>query len=268
MFQENLCQIGLTKRESEVYIELLRIGSQAVSVIAKRAGLKRTTTYSILNSLKSKGLVASFIKNGIRFFDANDPNCLIAFLDRKCRKFDYYKSQMLAIIPKFRDLVDDYDFQKPVVSYCDGLESIRNSLFDANYGDSVCMYLPVYNCDNPVLKEILLEYLKTYIPNMSIDLRLIAPNSEKLRKFFDKNFSKKNMAFKLFYVDGLCFGGGFNGLMNIYNDRVSTIHLIKGAEYAVVINSKEITDTQKGIFETLWNLYTVNNYEKNTDKRG
>ena len=41
----------------------------------------------------------------------------------------------------------------------------------------------------------------------------------------------------------------FENEMNIYNDKLAIIHLERGEEYGVVIQSKEIAAMQRGIFE-------------------
>ena len=103
--REKLLEIGLTDPEAKVYLELLAIGTQVASILAKRLKINRTTIYSVLRNLGMKGLVSSRVKSNVKFFSANDPNCLIGYLDRQSKIYEYYKGEMLGIIPNFRSLM-------------------------------------------------------------------------------------------------------------------------------------------------------------------
>ncbi len=54
---ELLSQIGLSQNEACVYFALLSIGASPVLKIARASGVKRTTVYPVLESLKEQGLV-------------------------------------------------------------------------------------------------------------------------------------------------------------------------------------------------------------------
>jgi predicted transcriptional regulator len=49
---------GLDEKEAQVYLGLLELGTASVQLIASKAGLKRPTTYLILDSLQAKGMVS------------------------------------------------------------------------------------------------------------------------------------------------------------------------------------------------------------------
>jgi len=55
----------------------------------------------------------------------------------------------------------------------------------------------------------------------------------------------------------------FDNEMNIYNDKVALIHLDKGKEYGVIIESKEIADMHRMIFDMAWKGFESKNGEKN-----
>lgn len=131
MFYEKLIEIGFPDGEARIYLELLKIGPQAASTIAKRLGLNRSTVYSLIKSLESKGVVSSCKNGKIKFYASNDPNCLVGYLDRKCKIFDYYRKEILTIVPEYRELFQSYDFLKPVVSYLEGKEAVNQILDEA-----------------------------------------------------------------------------------------------------------------------------------------
>ena len=78
-----LQNIGLTEREAEVYLILLDLGSTTTGQIIKKSGLHKATVYAILQRLIDQGLVSYILKEGIRYFDATDPENLLDFLKEK-----------------------------------------------------------------------------------------------------------------------------------------------------------------------------------------
>lgn len=253
MLKEYLVQVGLNENESTVYLELLKLGSQAVSTIAKKVELNRTTTYSILKSLECKGLVSSYMNGNVKFFSANDPNALVGYVDRKCRMYDYFRTQMLSMIPEFRGLVDMYDFKKPVVRYYDGVEGVKQVMFDTLRAKGVFRaYLALNRWFDSEMKDFLIEYRHFRIKDRKVPLKAIVPDTKEVRAFFQKNNGEKDKMSEYLFVNGKKSESLFQNEMNIYNDKVAIIHLDKGAEFAVVIESEQIAEMHKTIFDMAW----------------
>lgn len=214
MFYEKLVEIGFSDGEAKVYLELLKIGPQAVSTIAKRLDMNRTTVYSLIRSLESKGVVGSYKNGKMKFYAANDPNCLIGYIDRKCKIFDYYRSELLSIISEFRDVSRKYEFSKPIVSYFDGKEAI-NQILDEALSFSGEMYCCLKDRSGKITLE---NGLKSKLTD-------------------------------------------FKHVINVYKDKISILHKGKGNEYAVVIQSKEIADIHKIIFNVARNGFNMSDDE-------
>jgi hypothetical protein len=62
---------------------LAELGEQPASVIARKASLSRSSSYSALDQLLQKGLISRVYKNGISFFQCSDLNPLLDNLRRK-----------------------------------------------------------------------------------------------------------------------------------------------------------------------------------------
>ncbi len=238
MFKEKLCQIGFTEKEAVVYLELLTIGPQAASVISKRVGMNRSTTYSILKTLIKKGILATSEKGGMQLFIANDPNCLIGYIDRKCRTFDYYREDFITIVPKFRDLGREYKFRKPVVQFFEGAEGCRHVMSDVFETKGVVhSFIPIHKYLLP---------MRDFIINR-LQVKAIVPELPDVREFFDGADNAE-----LLYVPPVQLEKIFENQINIYANKVSIIHWEKGEEYGVLIESSEVASLQRLIFEMAW----------------
>lgn len=70
---KKLQQFGLGDKEAKMYIALCGLDSAGVTDIAKKAGIHRSTSYIILETLKSRGLVHVIEKNNIQYYSAITP---------------------------------------------------------------------------------------------------------------------------------------------------------------------------------------------------
>ena len=94
--EDELRRLGLSDMEIKVYLASLECGVAGVHDVAKKAGSSRTYTYEILELLIKKGLVASVIRSGKRYFEAADPEKLLSSLNET-------ESMIRAILPELRN---------------------------------------------------------------------------------------------------------------------------------------------------------------------
>jgi sugar-specific transcriptional regulator TrmB len=255
MLDHQLSQIGLTEKETRVYIELLKWGPQPVSVIAKKAKLNRSSSYELLTSLEKKGILSSFKKNKVKCFAANDPNCLISYLDSRTRNLEYQRMEILSSIPKFRELSSTFDFKKPVVSIFEGIEGVKHVLYDTSKThDKILTYL----CTDKFLKwgnKSFLEDYKDYrFINRNNDLRGISIICPEVKKFFGTCFSiNEENSTEILYINPQKNEDFFENEISIYDNKIAIMHPEQGNEYGIIIESQEIASTNKIIFEMVWN---------------
>ena len=107
-----------------VYIELLSIGSQPASTIARKAGLKRGHTYNLLTTLQERGLVQEVTHRGIRFFSAAHPQTLVTILQGKQEQLDHEKRSLLSVIPELERIKNPL-VVRPRVRFFQGSEGIK-----------------------------------------------------------------------------------------------------------------------------------------------
>ena len=85
---EALAELGLTRRESYVYVLLLRRGPSAVSEMLEHINVHQPQLYNILKNLIRKGFV-KVIDGRPKMYAANDPEVIVERKEaelRKCRK--------------------------------------------------------------------------------------------------------------------------------------------------------------------------------------
>ncbi|EDM28649.1 hypothetical protein LNTAR_08769 [Lentisphaera araneosa HTCC2155] len=74
--KKQLMEVGLSSKEVEVYLSILKMGSSTVMELSYESGVNRCTVYDILESLKKMGLVTQTYKGKRRVFMVQHPESL------------------------------------------------------------------------------------------------------------------------------------------------------------------------------------------------
>lgn len=114
---EVLNRIGLTYKESAVYLALLELGTATVHPIAAKAGIKRPTTYLILDQLQQKGMVSVIPRVKKALYTAESPEKLAGDLKKKEELLKSSLPNLLALYNAKKE--------KPQVQLFEGIEGIK-----------------------------------------------------------------------------------------------------------------------------------------------
>src|SRR4030043_655358 len=97
MIEDDLQEIGLTKKEAEIYLAALELGETTIQRIAKKSGVKRATIYRIADELKKKGLMSSYKKKTGAVYRAESPRKLNEKIQARADLMAKILPNMLAI---------------------------------------------------------------------------------------------------------------------------------------------------------------------------
>jgi sugar-specific transcriptional regulator TrmB len=112
-----LKQTGLHEKEVSVYLALLELGTASVQSIAIKAGLKRPTTYLILDDLQRRGLVSVVPRAKKVLYTAESPEKILNDLHHKQELVKRFLPNMMAL---YNAKVD-----KPRVLLFEGRDAVR-----------------------------------------------------------------------------------------------------------------------------------------------
>ncbi len=127
---QKLVRLGFTEKEASVYLALLSLGRSAISEIAKKAGINRTTAYDILASLEKQGLVSRSIDPKKKTYLAELPEQIPVILDRKSRQLAEQAKQASVLVEEL-DLFRVKSPAKPKVKIFEGIDGLK-ALYDAS----------------------------------------------------------------------------------------------------------------------------------------
>lgn len=239
-----LKNFGLNEKEIAVYLALVELGPSPVRIVAQKAKINRGTAYDILKALQSQGLVSFYDTKSRQHFVAEPPEKLISAVEEKQEKLLELKKQIQKDLPELKSIFEK-NGGRPMVKMYEGYRGVKTILED-------------------VLGSV------SELPNK---LYYVYSSSTVRKDVYEAmpNFSQQRIAKKIrVKTIALGSGGKVFGLDErkwmelpeehlkpvyemIYAGKVAHISLDNSANpVGVVIEDKEIFETQKMIFEFNW----------------
>lgn len=129
MNTELLKQIGLTNREIEVYLNLIKQGESPAAALLKDSSISRTHVYEALNTLIQKGLVSTAIKNYKKYYQAAPPETILICLENKQKQIEKQKTEAKSLIKQLSE-IQNHTTQTPNIKVYEGKEGIKTILMD------------------------------------------------------------------------------------------------------------------------------------------
>jgi predicted transcriptional regulator len=218
--KQTLEQFGLHGRKADVYLAALELGGASVIDISRKANIKRTTAYDILLDLKNDGLISETVKGKKRLFIGEDPEKIKKDLEKKEALFS-------EILPQLKSIYN-VKGTKPKIKFYEGKEGLMEAYDDAlKYSGEILAF-----GSEDVRNNLGEDWIEWYI---NLAESIVARDREHLR--ICKLIKKEKYPFSI--------------EVDIYGFQ--KVALISSKEMmAVIIESAEINNTLKWIFELAW----------------
>ncbi len=241
--QKQLTELGFVEKEASVYLALLELGPSTATEIARRAGINRTTSYDILDSLIKESLVNIADNSKIQKYIAANPEKVIAFLENKIKKDKEMLKIAQGLLPQ---LLSVYNIkEKPKVRFYEGRDGMKEAFEDTLSAQKEILAFAV---GEDIFKTLSEEYVRNYFKRRAeknIGVRVIAPDTPESRSIII-NDTKELRTSLLVPADKFYFSVE----INIYNNKIMIASWRE--KFALIIESLEIADAQRKIFELSW----------------
>lgn len=236
--QSSLKNLNFTEKEAAVYLALLQTGQSTAYQVAKKSGLKKPTTYVILDNLVERGAVRKILHTKNHQYLATDPVEL--FVEARSRV-----EQAEAILPQLRAMAQN---KAKIVetSYYEGVPGIKEMYKNLLKEMAGKTYVGFFAHQKDTPKE-LMDYWKELNAEMAkrkIKMRGVTTKDATLKEYF--NFSR--MPQDLFDMVGLSpkvYSSNIS--MEIYEDFTQIIshRYVQG----ILIRNPDIANVMRQIFE-------------------
>lgn len=238
----NIEEAGFSDKEAAVYIAILEVGRGSVMEIAKTAKVDRTTTYRILQSLLAIPLVQTFKEDKKTKWAALHPRYLIEYIQKK-------KRTIQELFPELEALYN-LNEEKPKLAYFEGEEGLgqlmANIINEVKHrGEILSFSAPGAASGYYTTKRFL--QLAHERAKKQIMSRILIPTVEGIPGYIEGEDFKNWRHIKI--VDPKKFP--FKASFNIWNNKVAIL-TVRSHPVGVVIESKDISDTLRSVFEMVW----------------
>lgn len=238
-YLQSLEKLGFNQKEQEVYFALLQLEKATANAIAQKSGIKRPTTYDILYRLQKQGFIYETQENKKRYFVAHQPEKLLDILENQRR-------DLKNDLPHLQSIFNTNP-KKPKVAYFTGFDGIKqlyeDTLVSLKSGDEILAY--VTNDTIKYLEDYSLDYVRRRVAK-KIKLRGIYQDTPELSKYLKDNAAQLRTSKVANSKDF-----PLKNEINIYADKMIIITYAP-EPFGVLIESKEIAQTQRAIFEMAW----------------
>jgi len=257
-------KFGLTNNEKSIYIFLLEYGDTIASMIGKRLKIKRVTVYAALETLKKKGLVNSYQRNGVNYFEAVSPEEIVNLCKQKVEENEFLASQAKKLLPELRKVQASQI--KPVfelkgkIKYYQGDEAVQKLIYETlEEGpiEQLCFGINDYHSEN------LWDEWKNYTKErtkVGMTVRSIQPNNKKSREYQKRDKSELR-------VTRLVPNEKYPTTceLNIIGDMIALFTSHGDKPTGTKIYNADMAQVLRSLFELAWE--NAGNYDKSVKKK-
>lgn len=238
---QTLLSIGFNDKEAHVYLTVLELNEALPSAISRRSGIKRSTTYLILDQLQKRGLISHIKRSGHLYYQACNPNSLI---ENQRKKYDEIRKSINDLeqaLPELLSLHQDLA-NTPQMSVFKGKEGLIQIMEDTlTVKDKMLLcWSNVELC----VYDLLRDYYPTYISKKisgGVCLKGVFAY-DKMAVRFKKRGVEELREVYLIPKDKYLI----ENEINIYDDKVAII--APQDQVGVIIQNAHIANTQRSIF--------------------
>lgn len=232
-------KLGLSDKEAKVYIAALELGQALAAEIAAHSGINRATTYVILEELRKKGLVSTFLKGKKTYFAAEPPAQLSSLLEVEEKRIKESFTDLKKILPDLNKLYESRgDHPKArLFEGSKGIDSLREDILKTKT-KFLYQILPM-----DVVKR---SYSEKKFESEKIKKLYNIPSKSiyhtKEGRVFPRNSGKAEYKF---------LAEKFETEIIIYGKKIAFINA-KKKPVGIIVDDSFISLTMKIFFETLW----------------
>lgn len=250
-------EIGLSNKEARVYVASLKTGPAAVQRIADQAGIKRVTTYVILESLVGLGLVSQSIKGKKTYFNAEEPTNLRRLLDKREQELEDQKVNFEQVLPELTTL-KAIPKESPNIKFydsADGIKTMMNEFLAKGNRDEVHEVCGISNLDQ---LYVFFPEFKVAAGNpqrklAGIKSRYLYTSTE--GPTLKESDETSNRTSRFLPYDKFPMSGDFT----IVGDAIMILSLNGTNPIGLSIESPELAQGFRGIFEAAWMAAEISN---------
>lgn len=236
-----LSTLGLTERESRVYLFLLQNAASTPQEIALHTKMQRPNVYDVMRGLEEKGLIHSKISGRRRLVVAEDPKKLSDIAETQLK-------EIKQAIPFLQDLESSANFRSQITHF-QGKKSMQNLLQDAlNTTKKELWFLwPPQDMDKILGQRYIENFIKIRLKK-GIRIRSLRPSEKENLYHFESDTTKGKSLTEVAYVpEPFTFSLG----MCIYDQKIA-FYSSQKESFGFLVESRELAQVMRMFYQMMW----------------
>lgn len=244
---KHMAQLGLSERDSKLYLKCLQGGPATVQELAKALGDNRVTTHSAVERLLERGLLFETRRGKRRLIGAEEPDAALQWIQRKKNELQLMESHAVSLTELL------YSFQavnsaRPLVRFFEGTSGFRKMLEETLSARGEVLVFIYVELFSGLIDAVYLENYFKRRAAKGIHTRLIFPPCE-----FASRVAKKSREYKI-RVRLLPPEIKWRCGIFCWNQSVAILSLSEGRPTTTIIENADIADFYRRIiYEMCWN---------------
>ena len=238
--------LGLSEKESQVYLALLELGQASAYRVAQKSGVKKPTAYVLLDELRKKELVIKMPGEKTQMFVAKSPEEF--FIQARHRANTAFET-----LPEILSMMKESD--KVRTLYFEGTDGLRQALWhnmkEHTGSELVGFYATSENVDKDFynLTWQWAEDVKKY----NISVRGFVPTHNTLTDYreVDKKYNRemRELPYENYSSETS---------LDVMHNFIRIIDMTKNSPQAIIIENERMAKMVSQIFEMMWKLTDKN----------
>jgi sugar-specific transcriptional regulator TrmB len=234
-----LNSLGLSDKETAVYLALLELGRGTVTQISRNSKVNRTNAYNVLNSLANQGLVRVSGKEPKQEYVAESPKNIFKLLNKRLHDTEEQILAAREYVPKLESIhrVED----RPQIKFYEGIEGLKQVYEDTLTAKEPIVAYAAYEDMHATLGNYFPSYYQRRAEK-GISIRGIVPRtSASLEREAHNKEEKRDIAIipkEMFDI---------SPDIEIYDNKVMIASWRE--KLGIIIESAEVAHAMKKIFE-------------------
>lgn len=233
--------LGLTGNEVKIYLALLEMGSCPAGLLIKKIGMHRAIVYDTIDLLTEKGLISYVIKANRKYFEAQDPERLLEYLNIKKEELSQNEGELNKLIPELR-LRRQLETEEQEGNVYKGKKGVK-SIFEDILKDKKPWF--VFGASGRFKELFNAYFIHFHNRRASLKVPLKILFSESARKL------QREKELKLCEIKYLPNSVLMPSTTFVYGNKIAIINW-SSEPMAFLMRSKQVADSYKEFFAIIW----------------
>lgn len=239
--KEVLEEFGLSNKEAEIYLILLKTGHATAAEVSKKTNILRQSVYDILDKMMARGIIAESTTDNIKVFHAVEPKVLLQMIENK-------KKLLAAAMPEFAELAIGAKTSLNVKTFV-GMKGIKSIWDDMLVVGKDTFFVIDYDIFGQLFKELFIQNFIAKRVEKGFWHNVIF-TSKSTPKIYDKSEPERKRNVR--YLFNLTT---FKATIFIYGDKMG-FFTVGEQPGAILIENKEVVASMRAVYKILWEVST------------